>query len=321
MIVLMGGKHTPCDMNGRSLLFAAGVGAIGAVANRSLATAGEDLGPGLPGTTHTYRWRGLDVVYTTRGDPSAPDVVLAHDVGIVNSGVEFRALADELATEYHLIVPDLPGYGRSDRPPLRYSSSLYQSVLRAFLEDVPDRPTLVASGLTGSYAAEAATELPVRQVVLIGPRDTAVDRGPIRHTVLRSKGLGTAVYNAMSSRPAIRYRERTSHVYDPGAVDPDRVEYLWNSAHRPGARFAPAARLSGALDPGSDLETLLAATVAPVTLVWGREARTVPLARGRALAEATDTRLLAVDYARERPHLEHPEIVGDLLSPTRQAVT
>ena len=78
--------------------------------------------------------------------------------------------------------------------------------------------------------------------------------------------------------------------------------------------------MSGALDPGCTLETLLEEANAPVTLVWGREATTGPLARGRELAEATDTRLLVVDYARERPHLEHPEIVGNLLAPATRAV-
>ncbi len=307
-------------MNGRSLLLAAGAGAIGSVLNRSLATAGTDLGPCMPGTTHTYCWRGIETAYTARGDPSNPDVVLLHDVGIVGSGIEFRALADELVSEYHLLVPEFPGYGRSDRPPLRYSSSLYKSFLRAFLRDVPETPTVVASGLTGSYATEAAAELPLRRVVLIGPRDETVGHNSMRHTLFRSRGLGTAAYNALSSRPAIRYRERTRHIYDPDAVNPDRVEYLWNSAHQPGGRFAPAARVSGALDPGCTLETLLEEANAPVTLVWGREATTGPLARGRELAEATDTRLLVVDYARGRPHLEHPEIVGNLLAPATRAV-
>lgn len=46
------------------------------------------------------------------GDPAAPFIVLLHWTPL--SGRMFAPLAAHLATRFHVLAPDLPGYGRSD---------------------------------------------------------------------------------------------------------------------------------------------------------------------------------------------------------------
>ena len=48
----------------------------------------------------------------TWGDPAAPPVVCLH--GATAHGGQFRRLAEErLASRFHVVAPDLPGYGDS----------------------------------------------------------------------------------------------------------------------------------------------------------------------------------------------------------------
>lgn len=56
----------------------------------------------------------LDVFYREAGPQDAPTVVLLH--GFPTSSVMFRNLIPILATRYHVIAPDYPGYGRSSMP-------------------------------------------------------------------------------------------------------------------------------------------------------------------------------------------------------------
>jgi pimeloyl-ACP methyl ester carboxylesterase len=56
-----------------------------------------------------------------------------------------------------------------------------------------------------------------------------------------------------------------------------------------------------------DLEAALAELSVPISLYWGREADIVPLADGRRLAEAADTRLVVFDDAKLLPHVEFPD--------------
>lgn len=57
---------------------------------------------------------GVKIFYREAGNPSAPTIVLLH--GFPSSSHSFRNLIPELATRFHVIAPDYPGYGYSDAP-------------------------------------------------------------------------------------------------------------------------------------------------------------------------------------------------------------
>ena len=67
--------------------------------------------------TTTYRYAqvdGIRIFYREAGPLNAPTIVLLH--GFPSSSREFDTLIPLLATKYHLIAPDYPGFGLSDTP-------------------------------------------------------------------------------------------------------------------------------------------------------------------------------------------------------------
>src|SRR5271170_2767027 len=68
----------------------------------------------VPVTFHTLRVQDVKIFYREAGDPQAPAVLLLH--GFPTSSHMFRNLIPLLAGDYHVIAPDLPGYGLSDMP-------------------------------------------------------------------------------------------------------------------------------------------------------------------------------------------------------------
>lgn len=294
---------------------AAGAAGAAAITNRALANTAGDLPPALPGDQGTYRWRGMDVSYSELGDPEAPDLLLLHGLNVSASSHEFASVAADLAEEFHVIAPDLPGFGRSDRPPLVYSGSIYEGFVTDFVRDVTDEPIVVASSLSGAYATRAAGDTDVSRLVLICPTDDTMpgERLWLR-TLARSPFLGTTLHNLVTSKAAIRYFSADHGYYDERNVDDEHVEYQWKSAHQPRARYAPASFLSGHLDPDVDLGEELAELDIPKTLVWGREAETTPLSEGRTLAERADARLVVIDYTKLLPHVEHPETFMEVVN-------
>lgn len=285
---------------------AAAVG-LAAVGNRTLASSSGSLSPALSGRQHTYRWRGLDVSYAEGGDPSDSDLLLVHGINAAGSSYEFKAVFEELSEEFHVIAPDLPGFGSSDRPPLLYSGALYTSFLTDFARDAVENATCVASSLAGAYAVEAADSVGFSRLVLICPTATTMPtQRPKLRSLLRAPVVGTSLYNLIASRPSIRYFSADHGYYDMGNFTDEKMEYEWESAHQPGARYAPASFISGFLDRPIDLGKELAELDIPTTLVWGRETEITPLRQGRTLAETANTRLVVIDRARLLPHVEHP---------------
>ncbi|MFC7045470.1 alpha/beta fold hydrolase [Halobacteriaceae archaeon GCM10025711] len=292
-------------------------GALGAtaLANRSLAATAGPLPPALAGREHTYRWRGFDVSYTEVGEPDAPDVLLLHGIHAAASAQEFDRIVDALAEDYHVVAPDLPGFGRSDRPAVTYTAELYRSFVADFAAEVTDRPTVIASSLTGAYAVSAARQDPdlFDRLVLVCPTANTGARRPGLRSLFRTPVVGTALFNLLTSKPSLRWFNGRDAYFSANGFDEATVDYQWRTAHQQNARFAPASFVGGFLDPDVDLGEELTAVDVPVTLVWGRDATYTPLALGRSLAEEADTRLVVFDRARLLPHAEHPkEFVASL---------
>ncbi|WP_135364416.1 alpha/beta fold hydrolase [Halosimplex halophilum] len=285
------------------------LGAVGAAAatNRVLGRRAGELGPPLAGESGTYRWRGFDVAYTEAGDPDDRDLVLLHGINAAATSNEWRAVFEGLAEDYHVIAPDLPGFGRSDRPPLTYSASLYTTFVRDFLTDTSDDAVVVASSLTGAYAADAARDADVSRLVLVCPTaDTVPGRRVWLRSLIRAPVVGQAIHNGIVSKRSIRYFHDDHGYHDMSNLNDETVRYEWESAHQPGARFAPASFVSGHLDPDIDLAEVLGDLGVPVTLVWGTETDMPPLSTGRELAEAADVELVSIGDSALLPHVEHP---------------
>jgi pimeloyl-ACP methyl ester carboxylesterase len=286
---------------------ALGAGALAAV-NRGLRGSAGALEPPLAGDHHTFRWRGMDVHYTEAGDPEAPTLVCLHGVNAAGSSGEFRAVFEELANTHHVVAPDLPGFGCSDRPPLTYSAALYEDFASAFLAEF-ETPTVLASGLTAAYAvAGVQNSAPVERFVLVCPTAVAGPEPPKAwlRELFRAPVVGEGLFNLLVSRPSIRHFNADHGYYDTASLDDEWVEYEWRTSHQPNARYAPASFVAGSLNSDLDLGGALADMEVPTTLVWGREADVTPLADGRAMAERGDARLVVFDDAKLLPHVEFP---------------
>jgi len=63
---------------------------------------------------HTATVNDLDIFYREAGDATKPTVLLLH--GFPSSSHMYRELVPALASDYHVIAPDYPGFGQSSAP-------------------------------------------------------------------------------------------------------------------------------------------------------------------------------------------------------------
>src|SRR5580693_154184 len=86
----------------------------------AVAMACTAQGAPLESTSATTTYRripvdGVDIFFREAGVSSAPTIVLLH--GFPSSSREFDPLIPLLATRYHVVAPDFPGFGQSESPP------------------------------------------------------------------------------------------------------------------------------------------------------------------------------------------------------------
>ncbi|KAI9762160.1 MAG: hypothetical protein M4579_000640 [Chaenotheca gracillima] len=78
---------------------------------------------------------GISVFYRSSGSPSKPTILLLH--GVPSSSHQFRNLIPILATQYHVIAPDFPGFGFTTVPDERkykYTFDALTTTLSAFVD-------------------------------------------------------------------------------------------------------------------------------------------------------------------------------------------
>ena len=88
-----------------------GAAVLGAAALAASAAAATPIASTTATTTyHRAEVGGVGIFYREAGLKDAPTVVLLH--GFPSSSREFDTLIPLLATRYHLIAPDFPGFGQ-----------------------------------------------------------------------------------------------------------------------------------------------------------------------------------------------------------------
>jgi pimeloyl-ACP methyl ester carboxylesterase len=110
---------------------------------------------------------GAKIYYLEAGDAAKPTVILLHGLGANVGSWQFNIAA--LAAKYHVIALDQIGFGKSDKPLLKYRVTTYVDFLDKFMSELKiEKASLVGNSLGGWIAAWTAIKYPnrVERVVL-----------------------------------------------------------------------------------------------------------------------------------------------------------
>ncbi len=283
------------------------------IASKTLHSGYVDLG--RLSAHHTYGGRGSPVVFV-------------HGLG--SSGyMEWRQNLEPVALRHRVFAPDLPGYGRSDKPRARYTIPFFARFIRRYMDDRGLRSAvLVGASLGGRIALEVALEEPdlVRKLVLVntlGLGRPQVRGAQIAYGLVTIPRIGEAVMRAardtlrwapprLIRRVAGRYSGVTANLertMDDQYLDDLREMYRAEGFHKAylstiRSLVNPRALFGGHHDVTSRLNELKL----PVLLVWGADDPLFPLAHAsRAQSLIRGAELAIIDRAGHTPQAERPE--------------
>ena len=258
------------------------------------------------------RAAGIELARFTAGSaaPDAPVLVMLHGVGHWTSAAWDR-LVPHLDPAWRIVAFDLPGFGESERPRVRYDPAFFHTIVTALAANgLPPRFALCGHSLGGLIAAEYAGAFPERvsHLVLIAPLGFAVSPR------LVARALAGALLQCLSGlEPPRRLIARTfaRAVHDPATLDPVELERTLAFSRDRAWRRACAGVYAAAL--GLLLHLRRARRrwtryTGPVLIAWGRHDRYLPV---RSLRTARriypHARTVVLDGSGHLPMVEQPE--------------
>lgn len=231
-----------------------------------------------PPTEHTVSIHGRDLFYSDTGHGSV--VVLLHGGGPGASGLaNYSRNIEALAERFRVIVPDLPGYGRSAkhvdrRDPFGYLADHTRGLLDSL---GVQHAHFVGNSYGGACALRLALDSPDRvdRMVLMGPGGIGTTR------TLPTAGLRSLLsyYDRRGpSREKLERFVRTYLVFDGASVPDDVIDLRYRASIDPEVVASPPLRRPSG--PGA-LRTLLKMDLSrdrrlrtlrtPTLVVWGAD--------------------------------------------------
>jgi pimeloyl-ACP methyl ester carboxylesterase len=237
-----------------------------------------------------------------RGGSGTPVLVIHGELGVPGWLESFAQLA-----EYHdVIVPSLPGYGRSTRPDWIMGVHDLAAWVTWFARDIDLRTpvNVIGCSLGGWVAAEIATVAPqfFNKMVLVGAMGIKPEQGEIFDYFLESglTGLRRAFHRPEQSSAFMRYWGNEWTPEETDLVEQHR-EMTCRIAWKPYMHSLT-------------LRHLLPGVSTPTLLLWGGEDAITPINSGEIYQRAIPrSRLVVIENCGHMPEMEKPTEFAGLI--------
>ena len=263
-------------------------------------------------------------IHHTHGGRGSP-VLFIHGLG--SSGyLEWRFNLDPVAVHHRVYAPDLPGFGRSEKPRARYGIPYFTRFIERYMEGRGLRSAaVVGASLGGRIALELALERPqrVRKLVLVNSLGLGRPNVQMSYGLVTIPRVGETLMNvardalrwapsAMIRRVAARYSGASSDL--SRTMDDAYLQNLREMYDADGYHDAYLATVRSLVTPRAlfgahyDLTNRLSEIKMPVQLIWGADDPLFPVAHAtRAHSMIGHSRLVVIEGAGHTPQAERPE--------------
>ena len=233
-------------------------------------------------------------------------ILLLHGIGA--AAERWARLMPLLAGRYHLIAPDIIGFGYSDKPNVDYTMQFFLEFIDRFVSTLRlDNLYLIGSSFGGQLAAEytisRSKKGDVDALVLISP--SGLSKEP---TEAFTQYVMASLYPSIESA-----KKAFSLMYCGKNVDDVYTRDFVNRMLLPNAKYVFISTLMN-MQKHSDMKDRLHMIDVPTLIVWSEKDLLIPVEHAYILHERIKgSRLVIMNGCGHTPYYERPEEFADIV--------
>lgn len=236
--------------------------------------------------------------YLEAGD-SDKTVLLVHGLGA--SAERWKNTIPEFSKKFRVIVPDLLGFGYSDKPMIDYTPQFFAKTLYEFLKTISiGKTSLIGSSLGGQVVAEFTSRYPKKtdKIILVSPAG-----------MMKRPTSALAAYISAALYPT---QQNVQNAFEMMAIDNKKVpsEVIENFIDRmslPNAKMSFISTILG-LKNSNVITDALSRITAPTLVIWGREDPVIPIKYADGFVKSIkNCKYIEMKGCGHTPYVEDPK--------------
>jgi len=232
-------------------------------------------------------------------------LVLIHGLGA--SAERWNNVIPIFEKYFHVVVPDLIGFGYSDKPLVDYTPEFFSDFLKEFLDALKiDSPYLIGSSLGGQITAEFASKYPanVSNLILVSPAGVMKQSTPALDAYIMA-----ALYpNEQSAKNAFEMMEASGK-----EVDNSIIRGFVERMQLPNAKMAFMSTILGLKNSETITEKLKIVST-PTLIIWGSDDPVIPIIHAdEFVTSIKDCRFFRMDNAGHTPYVQYPDAFANVV--------
>ena len=244
-----------------------------------------------------FNIRYLDYNKSTQISHKTKVLLLLHGIGA--SAERWLRVIPALSKDFRVIIPDIIGFGYSDKPTVEYTIDFFLAFLQNFLDNLDiQAPSIVGSSFGGWMATEFAIRFSKRT-------DKLVLAAPAGMMLSSTHALDQYIMAALYPTRENALRAFVDMAYDPSVVTEDMVRDFVNRMRLPNAKYAFMSTLLGIRD-SPILTDRLSKILVPTLFIWGDNDSMIPMQYLGDFRRVPNSQIVVIKDCGHNPYLEKP---------------
>lgn len=228
---------------------------------------------------------------------SKKTLVLLHGIGA--SAERWSRVVSPLSKYFRVVVPDIIGFGYSDKPSVEYTLDFFLDFLREFFENLKITKASIAGS---SFGGHLATEYAIRSGRHVEKLILTSPAGMMRTSTQALDGYIMAALYPTYENAMKAFKDMA---YDPDVVTEDTVLDFVNRMRLPNAKYAFMSTLLG-MRYAPTLKGRISDIISPTLLIWGDSDRMIPVQFAKDYSEIPDSEIVVIKNCGHTPYIEKP---------------